>query len=129
MSLLRILLVDDNNDFRNTALKFINSQIRFESLSWASDGEDALKMIEKFQPTLILMDSSIVEKNGKETIEIIRKLDRNAIIIFLTFDNEIKNQQQLLGNPDDFISKNEFLQHLIPTVEKIFGFKVNRNYA
>ncbi|HKI78372.1 MAG TPA: response regulator [Ignavibacteriaceae bacterium] len=129
MSLLRILLVDDNNDFRNTALKFINSQIRFESLSWASDGEDALKMIEKFQPTLILMDSSIVEKNGKETIEIIRKLDRNAIIIFLTFDNEIKNQQQLLGNPDDFISKNEFLQHLIPTVEKIFGFNVNRNYA
>jgi len=129
MSSLRILLVDENNEFKNSALRFINSRIRFESLSWASNGQEALEKIETIQPTLILIDSSIVEKNGRETIKIIRKLDKNAIIIFLTFENEFNDDKKFLTDQNNYISRTEFTENIIPMVKKLFGDNVSRMYS
>ena len=129
MNSLRIMLVDDNISFRNSALNFINAQMKFESLSWASTGEEALEKIESLQPSLILMNSKMVENNGQEIIEIIRNLDKNAVIIFLTIDKDFKYNKSLIRDADDFISKFEFSAHLIPKVEKIFRYKVSRDYC
>ncbi|HUX61916.1 MAG TPA: response regulator, partial [Ignavibacteriaceae bacterium] len=59
MNSLRILLVDDNNNFRNSAIRYINANLRFERLTWVSSGEEAIKAVNEKAIDLIIMDISM----------------------------------------------------------------------
>ncbi len=126
MKALKILLVDDNNNFRNSALRFINSNLRFEILMWASSGEEAINKIDSNNVDLVIMDIAMEGINGLEAAKKIREVNKTVKIILLTIaDNyEYKNQAKIAG-ADDFISKFEFTDLLIPTVNKIFEGRLN----
>ena len=121
MKALRILLVEDNFNFRNSAIKFINSNLRFEVLTWVSSSEEAIKRIEANGLDLVLMDISMDGINGIEAAKKIRSKNKSIKIILLTMidNNEYKNEVIAAG-ANDFIPKVEFSDKLIPTINNIF---------
>ena len=126
MKALKILLVDDNNHFRNSALRFINSNLRFEILMWASSGEEAIKKIDTSEVDLIIMDISMQGINGLEAARRIREINKEVKIILLTISDNLEYKDRALNvGADDFISKFEFTDLLIPTVNKIFEGRLN----
>ncbi|MCL5030770.1 MAG: response regulator transcription factor [Bacteroidetes bacterium] len=127
MRALRILLVEDNFNFRNSAIKFINSNLRFEVLTWVSSGEEAIKKIESNGLDLVLMDISMEGINGIEAARKIRSLNKSIKIILLTMtdNNEYKNEAMVAG-ANDFIPKVEFSDKLIPTINNIFAGYQNK---
>jgi len=125
METLKILLVDDNSKFRNSAIRYLNSSLNFELLTWAESGEDALKKIDAFKPNLIIMDISMKSMNGLEVTKTIRSTNKKVNIILITIgtDQEYRNQA-LSAGADDFITKSDFGPILTEKLEKLFGKEI-----
>jgi DNA-binding NarL/FixJ family response regulator len=53
---MRILLVDDESDVRAAVRQLIELQTTFDVIGEASDGREALDLVEALQPDVVLMD-------------------------------------------------------------------------
>jgi two-component system alkaline phosphatase synthesis response regulator PhoP len=102
----KILLVDDEVDI----LEFISYNLEKEGYQvfTAQNGADAIKLAEKKQPHLIILDVMMPEMDGIAACEEIRKLPalNNTIIAFLTARGE--DYSQIAGfeaGADDYITK------------------------
>jgi len=78
----KLLLIDDEEDvlysFRRT---FDSPEIE---LTTATSGEEALKLIPKLRPDLVLMDIRMGGISGLETLRRIRQMDTKLLVILMT---------------------------------------------
>ncbi len=122
MKALKILLVDDNNRFRNSALRYLDSNLRYEYLVWASSGEEAIEKVETYKPDLIIIDIAMTGMNGLDTTKLIRTKNSTVKIIILTINNDqIYHDKALEAGANAFISKPEFASMVVPKVKEIFS--------
>jgi len=99
-----VLLVDDDENFKQ--LLEYNLSKEGYSIMKASNGEDALSMIEKHAPDIILLDLKMKGMGGMETLNKIKEFDRNLPVIMITGhgDTETAVTAMKLG-AYDFVSK------------------------
>jgi two-component system alkaline phosphatase synthesis response regulator PhoP len=102
----KILIVDDEPDIVDL-LKY-NLEKEGYSCSTATNGNQALRVAEKFQPQLILLDIMMPELDGIETCRRLREKEefRGTYIVFLTARAE--EYSELAGfeaGADDYITK------------------------
>lgn len=102
----RILVVDDDPDIR----KLIRFALADEqvSLSFASDGEEALIQAEEIKPDLVLLDIQLPVIDGLSVCRMLRdsKSDNQPVIIMLSsliVEHELV--EGFKGGADDYISK------------------------
>jgi two-component system alkaline phosphatase synthesis response regulator PhoP len=102
----KILLVDDEPDI----LEFLSYNIIKEGFDvfTAQNGKEAIEIARKVNPHLIILDVMMPEMDGIETCEILRqdKKFKNTIITFLTARGE--DYSQIAGfdaGADDYITK------------------------
>lgn len=102
----KILVVDDEPDIR----EFVSYNLEKEGykVSTAKDGLEAVSIVKKNMPHLILLDVMMPEIDGIETCERIREnpLNENTLIVFLTARAE--DYSQIAGfqaGADDYITK------------------------
>jgi two-component system alkaline phosphatase synthesis response regulator PhoP len=115
-----ILLVDDEPDI----LEFLSYNIRKEGYKvfTAANGEEAIKLTQQLNPSLILLDVMMPKMDGIETCQVIRK-DLNLVqplIAFLTARSE--DYAQIAGfeaGGDDYISKPIRPRLLISKIEAL----------
>jgi CheY-like chemotaxis protein len=55
-SSIRVLIVDDNEPFRQFLLSTLQDKPEMQTIGEASDGEEALELAQALQPDLILLD-------------------------------------------------------------------------
>lgn len=114
-----ILIVDDVT----TNLKCLGEILKSEySLSMAKSGEQALTMIKKIKPDLVLLDVKMPGMDGYETFECIKKIPECADVpvIFLTADTQ--NDSELKGlrlGACDFIRKPYEPDVMIGRIERV----------
>lgn len=84
-----ILIVEDNDDFRQLLRSFVERK-GYESIS-ASDGSEALEILNNTRPALILMDLSMPLIDGFTTARRIREQQhlRAVPILFVTAHGEL----------------------------------------
>lgn len=89
MEELRIVIVDDQVLFRDN-LKLVIEMCMQESkvVGVASNGFDALKVIEETSPNLVIMDINMPVMNGIECIQKLREAGNNVRILILTMFDE-----------------------------------------
>jgi len=78
----KLLLIDDEADVQYSFRRIFDSPEL--ELSSASSGEEALKLIPKLQPDLVLMDIRMGGISGLETLRRIRQLDTKLLVILMT---------------------------------------------
>ncbi len=101
-----ILLVDDEADI----LEFLSYNLKKHDyhVYTASNGREAIEIVKKTQPHLIILDVMMPEMDGIETCEKIREIDslNQSLIVFLTARAE--DYSQIAGfevGADDYITK------------------------
>jgi two-component system alkaline phosphatase synthesis response regulator PhoP len=115
-----LLLVDDEQDI----LDFLSYNLKKEGFKvfTATNGEEAVKMVQQVNPSLIVMDIMMPKMDGIEACQIIRK-DLNItqpIIAFLT--SRAEDYSQIAGfeaGADDYINKPIRPRLLISKVESL----------
>ena len=124
----RILLVDDEKDI----LEFLSYNLTKEGfiVKTCLNGSSAIKVIDEFQPNLIVLDVMMPGMDGIETCEIIRANSNydNIIIAFLTARSEDYSQVAgLEAGADDYINKPIKPKVLVSRVKALLRRKTSQD--
>jgi two-component system, OmpR family, response regulator VicR len=111
----RILVVDDEKPIADI-LKF-NLQKEGYEVICAYDGYEAIQMVEKYLPDLILLDIMLPQKDGMEVCREIRKKYEMPIIMLTAKDSEIDKVLGLELGADDYVTKPFSTRELLARVK------------
>ena len=78
-----ILLVDDEPHIRKL-MGLILSQLGATKLTEAGNGAEALLFFERDRPDLVLLDVNMPVMDGLETLQKLKAIDPNCVVIMLT---------------------------------------------
>lgn len=124
MSKARILIVDDEEDILDLLEYNLKGQ-EYEVIK-ALDGEEALKLIPKEKPELVLLDIMMPNLDGIETCRRIRQLPegKDIYVIFLTARaEEYSEVAGFEAGADDYIAKPIKPRVLLKRIEAAFRRK------
>jgi len=116
----KILIVDDEPNIV-IPLQFLMEQNGYRALV-AQSGEEALEMISKEKPDLVLLDIMLPGVDGFEVCEIIRLNPewRHTRVIFLTAKGrDVDIAKGMVLGADEYITKPFSNQQIIEAVKKL----------
>ncbi len=119
MSLIRLLLVDDNWEFLIAAQNYLQNQENLQVVGLANSGEAALQMVAALQPDLMLVDLAMPRLSGLEVIRRI-KTDYPTIRLILLTLHDLPEYRLAAADvgADGFVSKAQLYEQLLPAIEQ-----------
>ncbi len=84
MSHIRIMLADDHKLIRQGMHSLLDAQPGFEVVGEASDGQEALKVIETLEPDIAILDVMMPNMNGIEAAKLAHQRGLRTKIVFLS---------------------------------------------
>ena len=84
MDKIRVLIADDNEAMRMIERKMIAKVDGFDLVGEASDGLEAIRLVEQLHPQIVFLDVEMPGKTGVEAARVIQDLDPSIILIFAT---------------------------------------------
>ncbi len=120
--LIRVVLADDNRDFVEILREYISSQDDMILTGVAYNGNDALEMIKKEEPDIVVLDIIMPHLDGLGVME---KLDnvtkRPRVIILTSFGQETMTQRAVQLGADYYILKPFDLDTLGKRIRQLVG--------
>ncbi len=102
---MKVLVVDEEPDVRKlVAMSFHIQQPGWEVIG-AEDGAQALEMVERERPDVVLLDIGLPEMNGFEVLKAIRLFSDVPVIMLTVRDDEVSKVQGLELGADDYVTK------------------------
>lgn len=94
---MKLLIAEDEETIRKSVVKYIRLHTdRFEQIYEAENGEEAIDMIIKYQPNIILLDVQMPLKSGIEVMKEINGAGLHPITVILSGHDEFKYAQQAI---------------------------------
>jgi CheY-like chemotaxis protein len=114
----RILVADDEEALRTV----LSSELEGEGyqVKDAADGQEAIKLLQKQEFDLILLDIKMPNVDGFEVLKFVKENHPRTKVVMLTGFADLKNaiESKKLG-AEDFVSKPYDLVDLLTTVERV----------
>lgn len=85
---IKIVLVDDHAVLREGMRRLLESDKDFEVVGEASDGKEAVEIVSRLKPDVVLMDIVMPKQNGIEATKQIRQLSPETYVLILTAYND-----------------------------------------
>lgn len=116
----KILLVDDSEDIIFVLKETISSHTTLEVLT-ASNGKEALTLLENQEVDVIILDLSMPAMDGLELFKLLRNRSIKTPVIFLTGQGTEEKQSQALElGAFDFLQKPVKARDLVLLVDEAF---------
>ena len=108
-----VVLVDDSTDVRTLVRLRLEASGLFEVVGEAADGEQAVGLVHRHEPDLVLLDTSMPTMDGLEVLPTVRALlPDTAVVMFSGFEGTgLADRARELGAAD-FIEKSIPLEEL-----------------
>jgi DNA-binding NarL/FixJ family response regulator len=120
MSRIRLVVVDDHALFRRGLISLLEEMSEFQILGEASNGQDALQVIEKVKPDIVLLDINMPILDGIQTLAEIRKTNPDLKVLMLTIS---QNDEDLIGaivtGANGYVLKNTEPETLRSTIMQV----------
>ncbi len=101
---LRVVLVDDNPDYRTLLRVIIDKDPRFEVTGEARDGAEGITRVIHLQPDIVVLDLSMPSMDGFQAISAIRSVSPESRVLVCTAFHDLGPDAVFLG-ADDYVSK------------------------
>jgi DNA-binding NarL/FixJ family response regulator len=122
--LVRVLLVDDFDDFRKFTVLSLEDSPDIAVVGEAATGAEAVAAAELLKPDLVLLDISLPDMNGFEVSERIHQVSPDSRIIFVSANNSRMIAQAAVSDGAmGFVSKNNAVDELIPAIRAVMQGK------
>jgi CheY-like chemotaxis protein len=95
-SFVRVLVVEDNEQFRQFLCSALGSKPGLQIVGEVADGLEAVQRAEELQPDLILLDIGLPGLNGIEAGRRIRRLSPKSKILFVSQESSADFVQEAL---------------------------------
>jgi len=121
---IRTLIVDDNPEFIEAAIRFLSLDPHIEMLASAHTGQEALEKARALSPDLVLIDLAMPGMNGLETTRQLKASENPPRVIILTLHDNLEYRQASNDvGADAFITKSEFGAQLLPLIVEMFDLQ------
>ncbi len=124
---VKVLVVDDSGFFRRRISDILNAARNIEVVGTASNGAEAVQLVQKLQPDVITMDFEMPVMDGITAVREIMKVRPTPVIMCssLTFDGARVTLDALEAGAVDFLPKNfEDISRDPGKVQKILAEKI-----
>lgn len=103
---MRILVVDDQPRARRSLKALLVAWDPLNEVREARNGHEAIQMVEREAPSLVLMDVRMPKTDGLETTRILKsRLPRLKIILLSMYSDS--REEALAAGADAFVSKSD----------------------
>jgi DNA-binding response OmpR family regulator len=115
MKRARVLVVDDDADIRGLVRELLE-RAGYEVLE-SSNGREGLRTLYSTSPDLVLLDVSMPELDGWQTLERIRDVSDVPVVMLTARAAELEKVRGLKAGADDYVTKPFGRQELLARVE------------
>ena len=111
------ILISDDAAFMRMMIKDILTKNGYNVVGEAENGKVAVDKYTELKPDLVLMDITMPEMDGIESLKAIRAKDPNACVIMCS----AMGQQAIQSGAKDFIVKPFQAERVLEAVKKVIG--------
>lgn len=116
----RVILVEDDQEIRNSFSLIVNSSPKFTVINGYGDGEEAIKNLNKDKPEIVLMDIELPGMNGIQATKVIKdKLPSADIIMVTVYEDSDLVFEALKAGASGYITKSANYMELLSALEEI----------
>ena len=114
---VRVILVDDIAQTRETVARSLRFQENIDVIGSASNGVQAIHLARELKPDVIIMDVNMPDMDGIAATAIIKRDVPSAEVIILTVQDDIDYMRRaMLAGARDFLSKPPMIDDLVQSV-------------
>lgn len=122
---IRVVLIDDEPLVRAGLVAIIDSDPDLDVVGEAGDGADAIDLVHRTWPDIVIMDVRMPQLNGLEATRLlVARQDPPRVLILTTFDSDDYVFEALRAGADGFVLKRAQPAELIRAVHTIAGGEV-----
>jgi two-component system response regulator DegU len=119
---IKVLIADDHSLVRQGLRRYLDMAEDIDVVGEASNGEEAIAMVEKEQPDIVLLDIRMPGVDGLEAARMIRERNPKVGAIMLTaYDDRQFVVEAVRAGARGYVLKARDAEHLIQTVRLVAG--------
>src|SRR5436190_12611515 len=117
-----IVIVDDHPLFRKGLQELIQSDGAFAVSGEAGDAAEAMGVVRKLNPDLMIVDLSLPGANGIELIKNIRaEFPKLPILVLSMHDESLYAVRALRAGAQGYVMKHEAMANVIQAIQEVLG--------
>jgi DNA-binding NarL/FixJ family response regulator len=119
---IKVIVVDDHGIVRNGLSLLMEQQDDMEVIDEAADGREAVELVRKLKPDVVLMDVTMPELNGIEATRQIVREDPNVKVLALSgYSNKGFVTDMLKAGASGYILKDSLAGELIRAIYAVMA--------
>ena len=121
----RVVIVDDHPIVRQGLAELINCQDDMEHCGGAADCDEAVAVIERSQPDVVIVDISLRESNGIDLVKTLHATMPKLTILVLSMHDEAFYVERVLhAGARGYITKDEASDTVITAIRKVLDGQI-----
>lgn len=119
--MINILLVDDHRILREGLKSLLSSEPEMNVIGEATDGEEALALLEKLNPDVVLLDIEMPRLNGLQAAKMIKKkYEHPKVLILSQYDSEEYLSFVLEAGASGYVLKESASTELVWAIKTVY---------
>src|SRR5262245_47983688 len=117
---MRVLLADDNDDFRSVAARVLEAE--FDVVATVGDGQAAIEEAARLKPDVLVLDISMPVVNGIEAARQLRAAGDQARIVILTVHEDpdfVRSAHQ--AGAEGYVVKSRLASDLLVAMNEVLA--------
>ncbi len=120
MRRVRVLLVEGNEDFLDGLTDWFSREGQLEIVGRAHSGREAIDLVERIRPDLVLMDVKMPDVSGFDAARKIKSPPDSPVVILMAFhDSHAAQIAAGAAGADGFVAKSEITEQLMPVLRGV----------
>jgi len=116
----RILVVDDDDAFRQRVKAFFAPEADMEVVAETSDGEEAITKAQELKPDVVLMDVRMPGFNGVSATRKLREeMPEVKVIMLSVFDLPEYREAAMVSGASGYVVKKSMIEALLPEIRRV----------
>jgi DNA-binding NarL/FixJ family response regulator len=122
---MRVLIVDDNEDYRRLLRRILDEQQDLKLVAEASNGEEGVRLAQQFKPDVILMDIDMPGTDGIQATRRIKEIlaDATVIILLSALDSENYRESAAGCGADTYLPKTTSIWEILSVIRRVRATK------
>jgi DNA-binding NarL/FixJ family response regulator len=105
----RVLVADDSDVFLGVAASVISATSTLRLVGAVGSGEEAIRLLPRLRPDLVLLDFRMPGMDGVQTTRIIRRDEPRAVVIVISVDLDVLSDAALAAGAATTLDKRHFV--------------------
>lgn len=117
--MVRVLLADDNAQFRMVLRRLLERDDEIEVVAEASNGIEAIDLVEQYEPDVVVMDVSMPGLDGIEATHALKaRSPRLAVLMLSIGDKDQEIEAGLAGGASEYLVKGSPAHEIIGAIKR-----------